>query len=77
MFIAVPADFLLDGPVEHTFSADNFEIPYCFNVVILDDMACEDLETFNINVVSEDLNVRIKIPTLTVQIRDNDSKRQK
>ena len=75
MFVAAPADFLLDGPVEHTFSADNFEMPYCFNVVILDDMACEESETFSLSVVSKDLSVRMKIPTLTVQIRDNDSKK--
>lgn len=73
-FIIAPADFSVDGPLSHTFTPDSFEAPYCFNITIEDDLALENLEIFVLNLFSEDSSVDFKVPVLTVEIQDNDSK---
>ena len=65
----------MDGPLNHAFTPENFEVPYCFNVSIEDDYALENTEAFHLNVVSEDTGVDFKISSVTVEIQDNDSEK--
>lgn len=73
-FIAVLEDYSTDGSLSFKFTPANFERPQCFDISIEDDLACEDTETFSLNLLTEDSKVILKTSTLTVEILDNDSK---
>ena len=64
----------MDEELGHIFTPDNFEMPYCFDVSIEDDLALEDTESFHLNLLTDDQNVNVKISTLVLEIEDNDSK---
>lgn len=67
-------DFSVDEVLNHIFTPDNFELPYCFNVSIEDDLALEEAEFFHLNVFTDDISVNFKISSILVEIQDNDSK---
>ena len=72
-FTSAPGDFTV-GNSSITFTADNFEAPHCFEVIVNDDSTLEDTERFTLSLLTEDQDVDFKNSELVVEIVDNDSK---
>ena len=60
-----------NGALEFTFTPEDFFLPYCFPLYIVDDMVVEDQEFFDLTLGSTD-DVLFKTGILRVEIEDND-----
>ena len=75
MFFLVSTDFFVDGALNRiTFTPEDNEIAFCFNVTIVNDLALEDTEIFQLNIFTEDLSIILKNSLIVFEIQDDDGK---
>ena len=71
--LTAPGDYTTTS-VPLTFTSQNSDQMLCVDIPINDDLLCEGLENFFANLVTNDPDVNIVSPPLSLNIIDNDGK---